>query len=85
MTKIVHNVNQATLLSPNLQSKDKSDYAGIDELWTNEKFLKNYNKDVVNKLSEFSREKPDVLEFGAGIGTLAQLWQSTTMVKPKCL
>jgi SAM-dependent methyltransferase len=54
-------------------------------LWANEKFLKRYNGDVVAALSRHAGKASDVLEFGAGIGTLALLWQDRTKVKPECL
>jgi len=77
--------NNTPPLSLNLQNDDNTDYAGTDELWANEKFLKKYNSDIVSKLSKYSKAEFEVLEFGAGIGTLAQLWHSITMVKPECL
>ncbi len=57
-----------------LQYGEKVDYAGIDELRANEKFLNNYNIDIVNKLSKFSNTDSKVLEFGAGLGTLSKIW-----------
>lgn len=51
--------------SAKLQDAEKVDYAGIDELWANEKFLNNYNMDIVNKLSKFSNINSEVLDFGA--------------------
>lgn len=77
--------NNTPTLSFNLQNEDSTNYAGTDELWANEKFLKKYNTDIVSKLSKYSKTESEVLEFGAGIGTLAQLWYSITMVKPECL
>jgi SAM-dependent methyltransferase len=71
--------------SAKFQSDVKVDYAGIDELWANEKFLSNYNLDVVNKLSKFSNVNSEVLEFGAGLGTLSKIWYSLKKSKPECL
>jgi len=68
-----------------LQGEEKTDYAGIDELWANEKFLSNYNVDIVNKLSKFSDKNSEVLEFGAGLGTLSRIWHSIKFNKPECL
>ncbi len=67
------------------QTQGKTDYAGADELWTNERCLKNYNRDVVRLLSRPLDGATDVLEFGAGIGTLATLWHAQTKVRPDCL
>lgn len=75
-------------LSPyntNYQNTNNNNYSGTEELWAAEKYLQKYNFDTVKKLSgnrEFSR---DVLEFGAGIGTLANIWHSTNNEKPECL
>ena len=67
------------------QTKDQTTYAGADELWANERYLENYNEDVVRLLSEPLQGANDVLEFGAGIGTLADLWRTRTKVQPECL
>lgn len=77
--------NPDRMLSPNLQDDDKHDFVGIDVLYTDEKLLKKYNMDIVSKLSQYSNTKTDVLDFGAGIGTLAKLWYLTTTVKPECV
>jgi SAM-dependent methyltransferase len=68
-----------------LQTDEKTDYAGSAELWANEKFLKSYNNDIVNKLSKASGHNFEVLEFGAGLGTLSLLWEAHTGTKPECL
>jgi len=75
----------STHRSPNIQTEQKTDYSGVRDLWANERFLANYNLDLVSKLSRHLAHAPDVLEFGAGIGTLSQLWLSRTGVKPECL
>jgi SAM-dependent methyltransferase len=69
----------------NFQHQDKTGYAGTDELWANEKYLPRYNASVVALLSRRSAKKRDVLEFGAGIGTLAGLWHAATGIKPDCV
>ncbi len=69
----------------NAQTNTKSDYAGTDELWASEKYLVNYNQDLILKLTKNQRTSSDVLEFGAGIGTLANLWERETGIKPECL
>ncbi len=71
--------------SDSVQNQSKTDYAGVDELCANENFLKKYSADTVAKLSKYAKDKPEVLEFGAGIGTLAQLWHAATGIKPECL
>jgi len=71
--------------SPNIQTAHRTDYAGTRELWANEEFLTNYNLDVVAKLSRHLAAPAQVLEFGAGIGTLSRLWLARTGVKPDCV
>ena len=67
------------------QSEDKTDFSAIDVLWANEKFLNNYNEDIIKKLSKFSDKNSEVLEFGAGLGTLTKIWHSVKNNKPECV
>ncbi len=69
----------------NAQSDCNTAYAGGDELWAGERYLINYNQDLISKLSRTQKDSRDVLEFGAGIGTLASLWEQATGTKPECL
>ena len=86
MNRREKNTNHAEKIqSAKLQDAKKVDYAGIDELWANEKFLNNYNIDIVNKLSKFSNINSEVLDFGAGLGTLSKIWYFVKKSKPECL
>ncbi len=76
---------KALPLSSNVQTEMKTDYSGVDELWAAEKHLKKYNADIVIKISQYFEPSSKMLEFGAGIGTLAQLWKATTGTMPECL
>jgi SAM-dependent methyltransferase len=69
----------------NAQSITNTTYGGHAELFAIEKHLKKYNDDLIAKLSKYISKDSYVLEFGAGIGTLAQLWHSTTGRRPDCL
>jgi ubiquinone/menaquinone biosynthesis C-methylase UbiE len=69
----------------NAQSTSNVEYAGGDELWALEKYLINYNQSLIYKLTKNQKESQSVLEFGAGIGTLAMLWSKATGIKPECL
>lgn len=69
----------------NAQTKDNLKYSGVGELWANESCLLRYNKEIVHKLSYKVLPGDKVLEFGAGIGTLAQLWKVEKGIKPVCL
>jgi SAM-dependent methyltransferase len=63
----------------------KFDYSGFAELETVEQNLRKYNADIVSKMSRHVADSNPVLEFGAGLGTLAMEWQRQTGVKPECL
>ena len=60
-------------------------YSGIQELWTIEKQLTVYNEDIVLKISKFLKPNDSVLEYGAGIGSLARLMRSLKNITPDCL
>ena len=70
---------------PKLQNEQNTEYAGIQELWASEKFLQGYNVNIITKLAKFSNKASEVLEFGAGLGTLASIWRSKYFTKPECL
>jgi len=69
----------------NFQTSTDTNYSGSNELWAIEGSLIKYNLDLVNKLSSFFNNRLRVLEFGAGIGTLARLWGIKTGTMPECL
>ena len=73
------------LLHRAVQNEDNTNYAGAGELWANEASLLRYNQDIVKKLCKSAPPNARVLEFGAGIGTLAGLWHKVTGVRPVCL
>ncbi len=66
------------------QSPESPAYSGVDELWHAENYMKGYNASVVAKLSRHLFQKK-VLEFGAGIGSFARLWELQNQSKPECL
>jgi SAM-dependent methyltransferase len=67
------------------QTASETAYSGAAELWAIEGALKKYNQDLVAKLSQYFKGSSRILEFGAGIGTLARIWNDKTHVKPECL
>ena len=72
----------------NLQTPNNSNYAalGKENLWLIETSLPNYNKHIVKTLSYQSKRNDEVLDFGAGVGTLAKIWAGVTGGKtPDCL
>ena len=73
------------LLHRTVQTEKNTSYAGEAELWANEANLPRYNLDIVRKLSSLASSNARVLEFGAGIGSLAQIWAKQKGIKPICL
>jgi SAM-dependent methyltransferase len=73
------------LLHRTVQTEENTSYAGEAELWANEANLPRYNLDIVRKLSRLASSNARVLEFGAGIGSLAQIWAQEKGIKPICL
>ncbi len=67
------------------QTDTQTEYVGSAELLAIEQNLRYYNSDIVSKMTRYFAGKRPVLEFGAGIGTLAREWHKETGVKPECL
>ena len=61
------------------------DYQGLKDLKLIEKYLKNYNEMIVNLfIHQVDNKSFSVLDFGAGIGTLAEIFYKKTSIKPEC-
>jgi SAM-dependent methyltransferase len=77
--------------SENVQTQDNVSYSGIKELLDTEEGLENYNNDVVLKLAKglgISRKfssSEGFAEFGAGTGSLAEVWQIKFGLSPVCI
>ncbi len=74
------------------QTESQKAYSGIQELLDSEGGLAGYNFDVVKKLAHglgIKRDKPQsdlrVVEFGAGAGTLAEVWRHQFGLDPICI
>jgi len=71
--------------------KSGENYTGLDELLSVETSLQNYNTDLVSKIRKGKRfvksnETVDnCIDFGAGIGTLAEIWRDEFNVQPICV
>jgi len=74
-----------------VQDADHRDYAGTQALLDGEEGLKGYNRDIVMKLVKGLKFETDskvdscLLEFGAGTGSLAEIWRSSYNTSPICL
>jgi SAM-dependent methyltransferase len=68
-----------------LQSIGSPNFAAKQELLDAERFLINYNSSLVRRISAYLDTKTKILEFGAGIGNLANLWFLHNEVRPECV
>ena len=60
-------------------------YQGLEELKLIDKHLKKYNESIVNFfIDNVDKKTKSVLDFGAGIGTLAEIFYKKTSIKPEC-
>ena len=60
-------------------------YQGLEELKLIDKHLKKYNESIVNFfIDNVDKKNKSVLDFGAGIGTLAEIFYKKTSIKPEC-
>jgi len=72
------------------QRADQLDYAGTQALLDGEEGLEGYNRDVVMKLAKGlkfetgSKADSRMLEFGAGTGSLAEIWRNRYDTSPIC-
>jgi SAM-dependent methyltransferase len=67
------------------QDKEHRDYAATDDLFAIERALQGYNRHIVGKMIALTKPGAGtVLDYGAGIGTLAQEWQRQTGTAPDC-
>jgi hypothetical protein len=72
---------------PTKQNSRQKTYSGYVELLDFDSALKKYNQYLIKKfigMSRYSSGKT-VLDFGAGLGSLADLWLLHTSVKPDCV
>ena len=61
------------------------EFEGTTELISSEEYLRGYTHDIVSKMSGYFKDATSILEFGAGIGTLAMEWKAQTGIAPQCL
>ena len=69
----------------NFLTNQKTDSPWVEELRCTERCMPIYNLSIVKKISKNFPYKSNLLEFGAGIGTLATLFETNAGLKPKCL
>lgn len=67
------------------QSLDQPSYSGVEDLWAVERAMPGYNRWLVGRIASYLPAGARILEFGAGIGTLAMEWRAATGRSPECL
>lgn len=71
------------------QSLENPEYSGMNQLVEGEENLDSYNRFLVKSFGKFltvnNEQKPQVLDFGAGVGTLALLWKEMLEISPFCV
>ena len=69
----------------NIQNFNSKNYSGLDILKNIEKNLYFFNLSIVRMLSIRMGFRKVILDFGAGVGTIAKIWFTENSVKPECL
>ena len=64
------------------QNSVDKEFIAQHELWSGERNLENYNNDLVLKIMRTRTDAKDILEFGAGLGTLSVKWAQRTGIIP---
>jgi len=69
------------------QNTSNNQYAGKAQLSDSEKYLKNYNRHLLGLITIFfdAQKHKKILEFGAGIGTLSNLFEEKFSIKPETI
>jgi len=73
-----------------VQNDSRSEYSGKQELVDAEVGLESYNLDIVSKFHkalklDVNDQKLKLMDFGAGTGALAEIWEKEYGIKPICL
>jgi SAM-dependent methyltransferase len=69
----------------NAQNSSQHFYSGIEELLKIERNLKKYNASLAFKICQSIKAGGSVLEFGAGIGTLAKIIRDQHLIQVDCI
>ncbi|MET1414980.1 methyltransferase domain-containing protein [Roseibium sp. HPY-6] len=68
-----------------LQTKEKTSYSGFDELVAIDKAMPRYNSFIAETIARSLGSSKKPVDFGAGIGTLADCFHAKTGLKPTCV
>ena len=72
----------------NVQNDSKSEYSGKQELVDAEAGLESYNLDIVSQFHRnlnLNSNDQKLMDFGAGTGSLAEIWRKEYGISPICL
>ncbi|PPR09819.1 MAG: hypothetical protein CFH41_02202 [Alphaproteobacteria bacterium MarineAlpha11_Bin1] len=67
-----------------MQNIENTKYSGIEEL-LNLEVMTNYNAFIVQQALKYKTEAANVIDFGAGIGTLASIFRENYKIIPLCV
>ena len=68
-----------------IQNKDQKKYSGVEDLYNIENNLRNYNNFLVSSFAKNLKGLKFIYDFGAGIGTLSNLYRLKTGFTPVCI
>ena len=68
-----------------LQTEEKISYSGVEELVAIDKSMPRYNSFIANAITRYFTPGTKPIDFGAGIGTLSDLFVDRTAIKPTCV
>jgi SAM-dependent methyltransferase len=66
------------------QNQNNTEYSGLEEILNTEVMI-NYNSFIVELAMKYSTNTKDVIDFGAGIGTLSTIIRDSYQVEPMCV
>lgn len=65
-------------------SKEQKEYSRLEEL-LNSEIMENYNNSIVENSIKYARKTDKVVDFGAGIGTLSNIFKDQHNIQPICI
>lgn len=68
-----------------MQNNSNREYNGLKELLSLEEHMPNYNSYIMSLCSELVENKNQVVDFGAGIGTLSMIYREKYKCEPICI
>ena len=66
------------------QNQHNTEYSGLEEILNTEVMI-NYNSFIVGLAMKYSTSPKNVIDFGAGIGTLSTILRDSHQIEPMCV